>query len=266
MRKFRCKRLLGAAIIVAWSTLPAITAKAGVLVTQYFGLDNQPPTAPVGYPGDAHDTPINSLAAENSFIAALSNTGVENFESYAANTRPAALAFVGSGVTAMLSGEGNNEYINTNSANFGAFSTDGATATDGKYYLQADGARSDTLTFSTPVAGLGFFITDFADLGDHHNDSVSITLHFNDTNPDQTLSTGSSSNLNSGSVLFFGATSSLTDISSASISMPGGDTRDSTGLDDLIVGMAPNPAPEPSSLALALVAGVCGLVYRVKGR
>lgn len=244
----------------------ASDAKAGV--TTYFGLDDSGATTGGA---DSHYTPSNSLSAEQSFLSAFSGgtTGVENFESYGSASRPSTLTFTGSSVTASLHAEGSYEIIGNNFGDFGAFSTDGTNATDGMKYFQADGLRDDVLAFSAPVSGVGFFVTDMAD-GSGDTDSVSITLHFNDGTADETVSTGNYSGLPSGNVLFFGATNNLTDISGATIAMLGGPNgnTDSTGLDDLTVGMygSVSAVPEPSSLALTLGMGLFGLVYRAKER
>src|SRR4051812_41986091 len=81
---------IATAMIVVGMVGISSPASAGLIT--YFGIDQgngSPPTALV-----------NSLAARNSFVAAFTNTGVENFDSQTLGAFPASLSFVSTGITA----------------------------------------------------------------------------------------------------------------------------------------------------------------------
>jgi len=199
--------------------------------TTYFGIDQGngiPPTVP-----------SLSLAAHDSFVGALSNVGVENFGSYPVGAPPANLAFVGSGVTATATYLG-GESIN-NSPDNGAFATSAAN------YLDSSGARDDVISFSTGVAGVGFYVTDLSD-GGTAPDQITIiaTLVGGGT---QTFTTNVTTGNSNANVLFFGVVSNSALISQVEILNTFNTEGDVHGLDDLTVGTS-STVPEPASLAM----------------
>jgi hypothetical protein len=209
---------------------PVGEARAGF--TTFFGIDQGNGTPPT--------TPNLSLAARTSFVSALGTVGVENFESYAVGNPPASLSFVGSGVTATATYAA-GEAIN-NAQDNGAF------ATSGTHYLDSQGVRDDRLAFSSPVAGIGFYVTDLSDGGTAPDQiSVILTLVGGGTQTFTTSVTTGNSNAN---VLFFGVAGTTPSDLFSQVEILNTFTTegDVHGIDDLTVGLA--PVPEPPSLAM----------------
>jgi hypothetical protein len=225
------RRIPGKLALLAAVALSLLTGEARAAFTTYFGIDQGngiPPT-----------TPNLSLAARASFVSALSTVGLENFESYAVGTPPGSLSFTGSGVTATAT-YASGEAIN-NAQDNGAF------ATSGTHYLDSQGVRDDHLTFSTPVAGFGFYVTDLSD-GGTAPDQISIlaTLVGGGTQTFTTSVTTSNSNAN---VLFFGVVSTAPSALFSQVEILNTFTTegDVHGIDDMTVGVAAASVPLPSA-------------------
>jgi hypothetical protein len=193
--------------------------------------------------GTPPTTPDASLAARTTFLAALSNIGVENFDS---NTQkvgafPSSFNFAPTSVTATsttLNGSGDSV---TNATSNGAF------ATSGSNFLYNPGSTflDVKLTFSTPITGFGVFATDFRTT----DDQLQYTVTYTD-NSTQTASTNATTESKNGNVLFFGVidTNPSLLIKSIELTNTSPDIDDGFGIDDVTIGVA--AVPEPSSLCL----------------
>jgi hypothetical protein len=222
-------------------------ARAGF--TTYFGIDQgngNPPTAPV-----------DSLAARNSFVGALTGVGVETFESQALNAFPTALTFAPTSVTAAATTTDSTNIFVNNGTPFGTF------ATSGTQFLYDSGSGTQglnaTLTFSAAVAGFGLYATDLGDGIDPAN-QITFVLTLADSSS-ETVTTNVGGNNTNANLLFLGVVSSdpsqkITSVEIQSTNLAGGDA---IGVDDLTIGLsAAAVVPEPASLGL-LGAGVLGL-------
>jgi hypothetical protein len=210
--------------------IPTEAARAGF--TTFFGIDQGNGTPPT--------TPNQSLAARTSFVSALGTVGVENFESYSVGSPPASLSFAGSGVTAAATYTAGESINNVHD--------NGAFATSGTHYLDSQGLRDDRLVFSSPVAGVGFYVTDISD-GGTAPDQISIiaTLVGGGTQTFTTTVTTGNSNAN---VLFFGVVSTAPSALFSQVEILNTFTTegDVHGIDDVTVGST--AVPEPSSVLL----------------
>jgi hypothetical protein len=231
------RRSLGRLALPCLLAVMALAVPAGearAAFTTFFGIDQGngiPPT-----------TPNLSLAARTSFVSALGTVGVENFESHAVGSPPPSLSFAGSGVTATATYAA-GETIN-NAVDNGAF------ATSPTHYLDSQGVRDDHLVFSSPVAGIGFYVTDLSD-GGSAPDQISIiaTLVVGGT---QTFTTSVTTSNSNGNVLFFGVVSTDPSVLFSQVEIVNTFTSegDVHGLDDLTIGTAAAAVPEPSGLAI----------------
>jgi len=172
------------------AAMACATGDAHAALVSFFGIDQgngTPPTAP-----------NLALAARTSFLAAVIDTGVADFESASVGAPPATLSFMTTGVTATAT------YAATETINNASDS--GTVATSGTHYLDAaQGIRDDHLVFSTPVAGIGFYVTDLSDGGSApDNISIIATLAGGGT---QTFTTNVSATNSNANVLFFGVAS-----------------------------------------------------------
>jgi hypothetical protein len=209
--------------------------------TTFFGIDQGngiPPTSP-----------NLSLAARTSFVSALRTVGVENFESFGVGSRPASLSFAGSGVTATATYAA-GEAINNVPDN-------GAFATSGTHYLDSQGVRDTHLVFSSPVAGVGFYVTDLSD-GGTAPDQISIVATLAGGGK-QTFTTSVTTGNSNANVLFFGVVSTdpsalFSEVEILNTFTTEGDIH---GIDDITVGLTA-AVPEPSGLAM-LGIGLAGL-------
>jgi hypothetical protein len=143
--------LAGLSITAAVGLSPALAAP-----TVYFGED-------LGAGSPAAMT--NSFMARDAFMAQLSGSGTESFESFADLTDFFAnpglqLNFGGTGVTAALSSG-----TARNAPNAGRFPTAGTT------YISA--SFNQRITFSTPVAAFGLFVND---AGEVDNNPATVTV------------------------------------------------------------------------------------------
>jgi PEP-CTERM motif len=253
-RKIDCRRNLRKLVLpclLAGVALAFPTGGARAGFTTYFGIDQGNGTPPT--------TPNLSLAARTSFVSALGTVGVENFESYGVGTPPASLSFTGSGVTATATYAA-GESINNVPDN-------GAFATSGTHYLDSQGVRDDHLVFSSPVAGIGFYVTDISDGGTAPDQiSVVATLAGGGTKTFTTSVTTGNSNAN---VLFFGVvgTDPSELFSGVEILNTFSTEGDVHGIDDITVGLT-TAVPEPSSLLMLGIglAGLAGNRWRRRAR
>jgi hypothetical protein len=230
--------LLGAVALAC----PAGEARAAF--TTFFGIDQGNGTPPT--------TPILSLTARTSFLSAVNTVGVENLESASVGAPPASLSFAGAGVTATATYAA-TETIN-NAQDSGEF------ATSGTHYLDAtQGLRDDRLVFSSPVAGIGFFVTDLSDGTAAPGDQISIIATLAGGGGTQTFTTNVSANNANANVLFFGVVSTAPSALFSQVEIVNTFTSidDVHGIDDITVGVT--AVPEPSSLAmLGIALGLLG--------
>jgi PEP-CTERM motif len=235
-----CAAALAAALLGVGSP-----ARAGF--TTFFGIDqaNGAPTA----------TPVNSLAARNSFVAALSGVGVENFENQTVNAFPSKLNFAGTSVTATST-------QNINAGNFVTnVPTNGAYATSGTNYLITPGTGSSSmdvqLTFSTPIVGFGLYATDLRSHDDTNTspsqpDLIKYSVTFTNNTTDTVTMTAQSAS-DDANLLFFGAIENNPSLLIQSLTITSTNPNpeglpDVFGIDDLTIGQS--AVPEPASLGM----------------
>lgn len=226
----------------------AATARAAFAT--FFGIDQGNGTPPT--------TPSVSLAARTSFLSAIDTVRVEDFESASVGTPPSTLSFIGSGVTASATYAATESINNT--------SDSGTVAISPTHYLDAaQGLRDDHLVFSTPVAGIGFYVTDLSDGGSApDNISIIATLAGGGT---QTFTTNVSATNSNANVLFFGIASTDPSALFTQVEILNTFTSidDVHGIDDITIGLT--PVPEPSSLAtLGIALGVLAQRRRRRAR
>lgn len=236
----RPARWIGVALALS---LASADARAGF--TLFSGIDqgnNSPPTAP-----------SVSLAARNSFVGALGQLGIEDFEAKPTGAFPASWNFVGSGVTAAATA------TDTTNTQVGTGTPNGTFATSGTHYLydNGNGPFDARLTFSGSVRGFGFFATD---LSDGVPDELQLTLTLSDEST-QTFTTNFGTNNNNANVLFFGVVSGPGSLAIAGVELKNllPTSGDAFGIDDVTVGVL--AVPEPSSLILM---GLGGLAVAIR--
>jgi hypothetical protein len=223
--------------------------------TTFFGIDEgngTPPTAPA-----------LSLAARNSFVAALTGVGVENFDAQTLNAFPTSLAFAATAITATATtNDAGNNFV-TNGVPFGTF------ATSGTQFLFQNGnnpaGNDNAVTFSAPVAGIGMYVTDLND-GTNPVDQLRLVLTLSDAST-QTFTTNNFLNDTNANVFFFGVVSSdpALKIASVEILNTAPDQGDALGIDDLTIGTAA-AVPEPASAILMGAGGIALAVGRARRR
>lgn len=203
-------------IALAAVAFAATAAHAGT----FFGYTAAPNATASGAALDAHD----------SFLAALSQSGTEDFEGFAANqTAPLALTFDGSPFTGTLTGSGD-----VRSDFNGLFPTSGAL----QFYSTSDAV----ITFATPVTAFGFYATDVSDYG------RALTVMASGVGGTQTFHVTNGSHLPNGSLLFFGFTSST---AISSVRLAGAAASDGFGYDDLVTGVTAVPEAASWSMMIA---------------
>lgn len=238
----------------------------------YTGMDH----GPTDGSDPALASRANATAARTSFLGQLTNVRTQSFEGSDLGT---GLGAVANGLTgggnplgaslgsAFGSDERNaiTDVTSDNSTYLGRFNTSSAGA--GRW---ADSDGGIGLQFVTPVSSFGFFATDVGDFAGTL-DLVLTVSGSNDTltlaNIGPTLTPGEN-----GGLLFFGVVDSARTFSTVRLvinQVPGTDAVDGVGFDDLSIGdlksTAPNPAPEPGSLALAAL-GLLGAAATARRR
>jgi hypothetical protein len=237
-----------APVVIAAAILGiSLPASAATLET-FFGIDQgtgNPPT-----------TPVNSLAALNSFSAAFTTTGVENFDSQTLGAFPSSVSFPASSITASSSTTDSSNNFVTNGDAFGTFPTSG---TQYLYEVGDASGVNDTFTFSSPVAGVGMYITDLSD-GSSPADQIELALTLQGGGT-QTVETNVGGDNNNANLIFFGVADLDTShqITSVQILNTVTDQGDAIGIDDLTIGTSLSSTPEPGSFML-LGTGFVGLL------
>ncbi len=213
--------------------------------TLYRGLDNLDLSG-----GGAHPT---ADAARAQFLAAVGAVAVQSFEragdGIAAGAVPASFSVGATTVTFSAPGAGDRRIVN-GAGDFSTFATDGSQFL---YALVAAGATFYSMTFDTPTAGLGFYLTDANDWApsdsapgvllarlEHADGQVEFVDVMEGANAGQVVN---------GNVAFFGAVDAANPIVGFSIlnpvTLPG---EDALGLDQLTLAQS---VPEPATLLLA---------------
>lgn len=140
----------------------------------------------------------NSSAAEASFLSFLSGVGTETFESQSTGAGvPLVLTFPGAGNATLSGGNGVVAAVTPGTTNgFGRYSVPSATSS--KFWsVEAGGSGNFTITFSAPIAALGFYGVDIGDFGGQ----LTLGVNSNVLTVANTIGTGGSTD---GSVLFYG--------------------------------------------------------------
>ena len=138
------------------------------------------------------------------------------------------------------------------------------------HYLLLDGIGSLTLSFSAPVAGVGFSTIDLYNPGGAN--ALSITAYSGTGGTGTALGTFNAvgDNFQTNNIYFMGAAdrAGANTIGSLVLAMPNG-SHDDIGIDDIQIARAAAPVPEASTTAsfgLLLVLGLGGLVVAAKRR
>ncbi len=237
--------LAGAMTLVA---LACATADAGTLT--FFGEDLGP-----GAGNGRVASPVNSDAAQTSFLSNLVGVGTEDFESFSnGTTSPLGITFGSVGAT--LNGSGS---INEIAA--GATSGAGRYPISGTKYWTTSGDFS--IAFTDAVSAFGFYGTDLGDFGGQ------VTLTLANGGGSKLVNIGNSINVPSNGVSYFGIIE--TDAADAFTAVTFGNTAfgsDIFGFDDMTIGTFSQvqvvPVPPAAGLGLALMAGL-GL-FRMRRR
>lgn len=222
------------------ATTLAMTAPAQAAPVTFFGEDLSNGTVLTAHP--------KSDAARNSFFSNLSGVGTETFEGFATGTNAPIVVDFGTAGMATLTGTGTITSGPTNSNQYPISGT--------KFF---DTTGTFLLKFSSPVAAFGFYGTDIGDVG------ASLVLTLTGSNGTTMLPVPNKvdNTLADGSALYFGFYDTTNTYSSISFVGAGGDVF---GFDDFSIGsrtqVAPNPVPEPASVALLAAAAAAAALVR----
>lgn len=189
----------------------------------------------------------NADAAQASFLAGLISPGVETFETRSGGA-PLAISFA-NGITATLAGSGSVTALANGVTNgVGRYGVTGDGGTDERYWESGGGANAFTLTFSAPVSAFGFYGIDIGDFNGQVTATTAGGLN-------QVFNVGNSTNIQGGSVLFWG----VIDPSASFTSIAFGNTgsgSDFFAFDDFTIGSPEQiidpgtPIPEPTTMML----------------
>ncbi|HEV3416102.1 MAG TPA: PEP-CTERM sorting domain-containing protein [Pirellulales bacterium] len=193
----------------------------------------------------------NSLAAQNSFFANITQSGTDTLDSYTPASGPDPtnhpnLSFGATGITATeaFAGVQASGSIGLAISNFNTL-------------LAVPALAPDTMQLSSPVTAFGAY---FLNAGDTNADTLSLQLGNSVTHASQTVPMGTfgpgASNFNGA---YFGVTTS---IPFDTVTLVQTDPGDGVLLDNITVGTA---VPEPNSLMM-LVGGAAGLALLIRRR
>jgi len=237
-------------VIATLATLACAAAKAGT--TTFFGED----LGSGDFLAPRLTSTPNADAASLSFQGALTGVGTEDFESFANGaSAPLGVSFPGStrSITATLNGTGSVNKL-TSGTFVGRYPTSGD-----NYWETSD---SFSITFSQPIAALGFFATDIGDFAGQ----VELTLTNGGTEIINIGNTTGTSGTIGGGVLFFGLVKTAGETFT---SVTFGNTAagfDFFGFDDFTIGDVGQLAgggnfivPLPTSAALGAVGLACSI-------
>ncbi len=185
---------------------------------------------------------VNANAAHAAFVANLTGTQTQTFESYSPGTSLPITVSFGPAGNATLQGNGFIE-----SGNDGA----GRFPVSGTKYVETGAGEGFTITFSTPISAFGFYGTDIGDFGGILSLSLVGTTDETLTVPNTVGSGGSTS----GSDLYYGFYDTSSTFTSITFNNSGSGGVDVFGFDDFTIGtlaqVTPVSAtPEPDSMIL----------------
>jgi len=210
-------------------------------------------------PGQNH--PVSSAAAANfaTAAAALGNVSTITFENSPVGNFSSLVVAPGVTLTGTNYNNGNQAILNaTNSPAFP--SLDGFNTTPGGTHFVEIYSGTLTFTFATPIQFFGGYVSGIQTA--FYQD----TFNFSDGTSETINVPGTGTTNSVGALDFVGFTDAGKSITSVTINAgpPGGGGADYIGIDDVSYQSAPLAlAPEPSSIALALTAGLAlALRYR----
>jgi hypothetical protein len=248
MRRSVLAGAVGASMGLAFCVLGSGFAAAAPVT--FFGED-------VNTSGDPNEAPFtNATNASNSFFANLTGVGTETFESFATGTSaPLPIGFMGAGTATINDGT-------IASGNDGA----GRYPFSGTQYLNV-GSDNFSISFSNPIAALGFYGIDIGDFGGQ------LTLTLTDINnvtstltvPNTIGNNGSTS----GSNLYFGFFDTGDTYTSVSFGNNSGGA-DVFAFDNFSIGSTAQvtPSTPEASTWVMMLAGFAGMgfiAYRKRG-
>jgi subtilisin-like proprotein convertase family protein len=175
----------------------------------------------------------NSDVARNNFLASLSNSAVESFESFANGSTLHTLTF--GTETASLSGDEKVRSL-TNGTYNGSFPI------TGNKFLNPYGDNPFTITFNSPQSAFGFSATD---IGDFQGQLVVTLQHEDGSNEEITVPHTVSNKTISGSAIFFGVVDTKKPFTSVTFNST--QSTDGFGVDDIIVGQVKPDAVAPTT-------------------